>query len=309
MRFAPRWHLWVRQENLRMSTSSSLLSPGDRQAMAGFYSVYMENRTHFQIGDNTNLFDWTYVGNVAKAHLLAADKLDTPPPAPPIATLEKRPTTIEELPPLNDAELEILSRPLGPISATLKGQRVPTSEARPLGPYLEKPQDGDKIEANFNNPDFEPSAPRPVIKNRFDQFSATAIQQAKLTNPDIHPLQVAGQIFHITNGEPIFFWDLLRFVWNEFDKHHPGHRQPRKPFVMPQWLGMAAAFGSEVVGAILKKEMTFTRFKVTFSCASRWYNIEKARRILGYEPDVGIYEGAQKSVEVSFYFIFHLEAG
>jgi len=72
---------------------------------------------------------------------------------------------------------------------------------------------------------------------------------------------------------------------------------------MSKWLGMTAALGSEVVGAILGKEMTFTRFKVTFSCASRWYNIEKARRILGYEPDVGIYEGAQRAVEVGFIFI------
>ena len=39
--------------------------------------IVRERRTHFQLGDNTNLFDYTYVGNVVKAHLLAADKLGT----------------------------------------------------------------------------------------------------------------------------------------------------------------------------------------------------------------------------------------
>jgi sterol-4alpha-carboxylate 3-dehydrogenase (decarboxylating) len=41
--------------------------------MPGFAQVYFDGKTHFQIGDNTNLFDWTYVDNVVHAHLLAAD--------------------------------------------------------------------------------------------------------------------------------------------------------------------------------------------------------------------------------------------
>jgi sterol-4alpha-carboxylate 3-dehydrogenase (decarboxylating) len=34
--------------------------------------VYWEGKTNFQLGDNTNLFDFTYVENVAYAHCLAA---------------------------------------------------------------------------------------------------------------------------------------------------------------------------------------------------------------------------------------------
>jgi hypothetical protein len=47
------------------------------------------------------------------------------------------------------------------------------------------------------------------------------------------------------------------------------------------------------------KEPTFTRFKVSFSCATRWHNIEKARRVLGYEPEVGLDEGIKRMVDVS----------
>ena len=32
-------------------------------------------QTKFQIGDNCNLFDYSYVENVAYAHVLAADKM------------------------------------------------------------------------------------------------------------------------------------------------------------------------------------------------------------------------------------------
>lgn len=39
----------------------------------------LKNRQHkIQIGDNKNLVDWAYAGNIADAHLLAADRLPTP---------------------------------------------------------------------------------------------------------------------------------------------------------------------------------------------------------------------------------------
>lgn len=39
-------------------------------------------QSKFQIGDNHNLVDWTYVENAAHAHLLASDKLT---PGGPVA--------------------------------------------------------------------------------------------------------------------------------------------------------------------------------------------------------------------------------
>jgi sterol-4alpha-carboxylate 3-dehydrogenase (decarboxylating) len=43
--------------------------------MVNLYNIYDRGRTGVQIGNNTNLTDWTYVTNVADAHILAADKL------------------------------------------------------------------------------------------------------------------------------------------------------------------------------------------------------------------------------------------
>lgn len=266
--------------------------------MTGLYQVYERGQTHYQIGDNTNLFDWTYVGNVARAHLLAADKLDTPPPAPPLAELEKLPAVAEEVPSLNTAEQDLIGWALPTVSLTTGHQRVPTCEARPLGPYVERPSNGDKLEAAFNDPN-PPLSNRPVIRTRYDSLSEHAISRQKLHKPDVSPLQVAGQAFFISNGEPCYFWDFPRAVWQHLDGYFPDHRKPRGYTTMPKFVGMALASGSEWFGWLMGKEPTFTKFKVTFSCATRWHNIEKARRVLGYEPEVGVQEGVRRMVDVS----------
>jgi sterol-4alpha-carboxylate 3-dehydrogenase (decarboxylating) len=48
------------------------MGEGDPQLVPGMLEVYFQKRTGFQLGDNNNLFDLTYVGNVAHAHILAA---------------------------------------------------------------------------------------------------------------------------------------------------------------------------------------------------------------------------------------------
>lgn len=44
--------------------------------------------------------------------------------------------------------------------------------------------------------------------------------------------------------------------------------------------------------------------RVGYLCATRWYNIEKARRVLGYAPIVGMDEGIRKTAEVCICFFF-----
>ncbi|KAF9454731.1 C-3 sterol dehydrogenase [Macrolepiota fuliginosa MF-IS2] len=275
---------------------AGIFGPGDRQVMTGLYQVYERNQTHFQIGDNTNLFDWTYVGNVAKSHLLAADKLDSPPPAVPLSEQQENPLLIDDVPPFTEEEEKLIREPLAYVDVTVGKHRVPTSEARPLGPYVEPPPNAKGIEAAFNDPNPLPPV-RPIIRNRFDQLSSASLVRAKLRNIEANPLQVAGRAFFITNGEPCYFWDFPRLVWHQLDRHFPDHRKPRSVFKMPKSVGLTAATGAEWFGMLVGKEPAFTRFKVAFSCATRWHNIEKARRVLGYEPDVGVEEGIKRMVE------------
>lgn len=51
---------------------SGIFGEGDQQVIPGLLTAYYGRKTKFQLGENMNLFDFTYVGNVAYAHILAA---------------------------------------------------------------------------------------------------------------------------------------------------------------------------------------------------------------------------------------------
>ncbi|KAL4075176.1 3-beta hydroxysteroid dehydrogenase/isomerase family-domain-containing protein [Scleroderma yunnanense] len=259
---------------------AGIFGPGDRQMMPGLYQVYQRGQTHFQVGDNNNLFDYTYVGNLAQAHLLAADKLDSPP-----APIDQSQTQTM----LND-----LNRALPPVSATTGYHRVPTCNSRPLGPYVSPPPNASAIKAAFEAPHDPHGLKHPIVRSRFDQFSETALSVAP-TNP----LNVAGEVFFITNGEPVYFWDFMRLVWFSLDPptEEGRKRAAQKPWVIPRQLGMVIGYLGECWAAIIGKEAVFTRFRVSYTCAQRYHNIEKARRVLGYEPEVGLQEGIKRMVE------------
>ncbi|SGZ58464.1 CIC11C00000002863 [Sungouiella intermedia] len=57
---------------------AGIFGPGDRQLVPGLRTAARLGQSKFQLGDNNNLFDWTYVGNVADAHVLAAQKVLDP---------------------------------------------------------------------------------------------------------------------------------------------------------------------------------------------------------------------------------------
>lgn len=175
---------------------AGLFGEGDRQLMPGMLSVLKNKQTRFQIGDNNNLFDFTYIGNAAFAHVLAAEKL--------------------------------LSSP--------------------------SKQDSQKAADGSNG--------------------------------------IEGEAFFITNGAPIYFWDFPRaaYAYLKF----PGHSSY---IIFPKSIAWYMGLASEYVSSLLRKEPTFTRFRVQFSCANRFYDISKARQRLGYYPKVGLEEGIRRSLD------------
>jgi sterol-4alpha-carboxylate 3-dehydrogenase (decarboxylating) len=56
---------------------AAIFGEGDVQTLAGFLRAYHKGQTAVQLGDNTNIFDFTYAGNAAHGHLLAAHALLT----------------------------------------------------------------------------------------------------------------------------------------------------------------------------------------------------------------------------------------
>ncbi|MCJ1257349.1 erg26, C-3 sterol dehydrogenase [Lignoscripta atroalba] len=54
---------------------AGIFGEGDVQMLPPMLKVYETGKTKFQLGNNENMFDFTYVGNVAHAHILAAQYL------------------------------------------------------------------------------------------------------------------------------------------------------------------------------------------------------------------------------------------
>ncbi|RUS29130.1 3-beta hydroxysteroid dehydrogenase/isomerase family-domain-containing protein [Jimgerdemannia flammicorona] len=110
----------------------------------------------------------------------------------------------------------------------------------------------------------------------------------------------AGQAFNITNGTPIPFWDIAMRVWKEVGYHIPKSRK----IVLPYALAVVIAYISETIyetkalfidRSKLKEGLSRGRIKQVIS--SRYFNIDKAKSILGYEPRVGLEEGIVLSIQ------------
>lgn len=175
---------------------AGLFGEGDRQMIPGMLSVLQNKQTRFQIGNNENLFDFTYIGNAAYAHVLAAEKL--------------------------------LSKSANSHTYNVNGMT---------------------------------------------------------TNG------IEGEAFFITNGEPIYFWDFPRALYSM-----AGFGGHSTYIVFPKNLAWFMGLASEYVSWALGKEPTFTRFRVSFSCANRLYDISKARERLNYSAQVGLREGIKRSL-------------
>ncbi|EDO17116.1 hypothetical protein Kpol_1025p36 [Vanderwaltozyma polyspora DSM 70294] len=163
---------------------AGIFGPGDRQLVPGLRAVAKLGQSKFQIGDNNNLFDWTYAGNVADSHVLGAQKLLDPA----------------------------------------------TSDS------------------------------------------------------------VSGETFFITNDTPTYFWALARTVWKA-----DGHVDKRV-IVLKRPVAILAGYLSEFFSKLSGKEPGLTPFRVKIVCAYRYHNISKAKKLLGYSPQVDIEEGIRRTL-------------
>ncbi|MDI1491027.1 MAG: erg26, C-3 sterol dehydrogenase [Ramalina farinacea] len=99
----------------------------------------------------------------------------------------------------------------------------------------------------------------------------------------------AGEAIFIQNNEPIPFRDFCLEVWKNFG-HYPPF-EVRLPEGLAWLAGWVAELGTWAVGT----PYTLSTGSVMDACAVRYASGEKARRLLGYEPRVGIEEGIRLS--------------
>ena len=175
---------------------AGIFGEGDVQLVPPMLKAFEKGQTKFQLGDGDNLFDFTYVGNVAHAHILAA-----------VALVNTQ-----------GRETEVL--------------------------------------------DYE---------------------------------RVDGEAFLITNDQPVYFWDFARAIWAAAgDRTTPG-----QVWVVQKDFGLVIATIFEWIfwiGTMGKKKPNLTRRVVNYSCMSRYYSIDKAKKRLGYKPIWGMVEGIERSM-------------
>ncbi|GAA5861775.1 hypothetical protein JCM1840_005263 [Sporobolomyces johnsonii] len=163
---------------------------------------------------------------------------------------------------------------LPPVSCTIKRRRLPTSahpevinSSTPLSPSEE--------------------APLPASRTRFNQFYPPTLPPAGHS--------VAGQSFFISNGEPVPFWSFARAVYCAYSG------EPTRWIVrMPSALGMAIAGACEWAGWVVGKrpdECGINRKYMQYVLSDMYFDIERARRLLGYEPVESLEEGIRSAVE------------
>lgn len=104
----------------------------------------------------------------------------------------------------------------------------------------------------------------------------------------------AGEVFFIQNNEPISFREFSLGVWKEF-----GHFPPSFQVQIPERLAWVLGLMAEGFTQLSGTPTTLSRGSVMDACAMRYASGDKARRILGYQPRVGLEEGLKKSCQVS----------
>jgi len=100
---------------------------------------------------------------------------------------------------------------------------------------------------------------------------------------------VAGRTYFVTQGETIPLWDMI----NHFLKA-AGLAPVRRTISRPLALAAAGLLEMSYIVARRSGEPSMTRFLVRQLSTTHWFNIEAARRDLGYEPHVSIAEGLRR---------------
>lgn len=113
--------------------------------------------------------------------------------------------------------------------------------------------------------------------------------------PEEESMRVDGEAFVITNDEPWPFWDFVHTV--QAVAGYP--IKPEEIWIVPAWVFYVIAVLAEwgVWAASLgQRESKLNRQMIKYLGMERTFDISKAKKRLGYRPQVGVREGIERAV-------------
>ena len=99
--------------------------------------------------------------------------------------------------------------------------------------------------------------------------------------------EAAGEVFTITDGAGV--------TCREFFGHYYRMLGKRRPPVLPTPAAMGLVALPEAAARIGGADTEINRIGMRYLARTGTYSIEKARRVLGYEPEVGLDEGMRRT--------------
>ncbi|MGW9123680.1 NAD-dependent epimerase/dehydratase family protein [Paenibacillus chitinolyticus] len=98
-----------------------------------------------------------------------------------------------------------------------------------------------------------------------------------------------GQKYNITNGEPVYVYELLAELFRLLEMPFRARKVP-----YPAAYGAAAAMEAFAALPFARKEPMLTRYTVALLAFSQTLDISKAERELGYKPRVSVADGIRR---------------
>jgi sterol-4alpha-carboxylate 3-dehydrogenase (decarboxylating) len=106
--------------------------------------------------------------------------------------------------------------------------------------------------------------------------------------------KVDGEAFFITNGAPLYFWDLMRRIWQARGLPEDKTYDMRRVWVLNAAFAMFIAMIAEFVMGLFGRTPNMTKMAIRQSAMPRYFSIDKARMRLKYEPLYSIEEGIER---------------
>ncbi|XP_037118055.1 sterol-4-alpha-carboxylate 3-dehydrogenase, decarboxylating [Syngnathus acus] len=105
---------------------------------------------------------------------------------------------------------------------------------------------------------------------------------------------ICGKPYHITNDEPVRFWDFMSDVLVGL-----GYPAPRYhlPYTLVYGLALLLWLLSLVLRPLISFKPTFTPMRVALAGTHHYYSCERAKQDMGYKPPVCLKEGIERTVQ------------